>query len=297
LCRDARRVGHYLFSISGFPPSPRTSSPMDCLRVLEDQQALLCTKCQFIVNPHNLAPHLRAAHAREVKVIGQPATVLAEECHRRLGLGRLPSFNTRIPTPAPTTGPIAGLKLSRGYGCHLCAVVRREVAGIAKHYTAKHPFIRGRNQPVPWRAVHCQQFAFRGPNRYLFRVRPPSYEEQELSARRTDVQHHQLRSVLQQEVLTHLDEQEAALTARQDHFLVTATRTEVSPWLEMTRWHQYLRDHPLKDLAALTAPYDASIEYLLAIVCDSLKRNVEAAYRAVCEDRINPFDQCRINTF
>jgi hypothetical protein len=270
---------------------------MDFLRVLDDPPALLCTRCQFLVNPHNLTPHLRAAHAWEIKNSGQPATVVAEECYRRLGLGRLPSLNTRIPTPAPTVAPIAGLKLSRGYGCHLCDVVRRGVTGIARHYTKAHPFTRKRHQPAPWRVVDFQQFAFQGPNKYLFRVRSPSYGEQELAARRSDVQRHQLRSSLQQDMLAHLDQREAALTACQVDLLVTAAQTEVSPWLETARWHQYLRDQPLKDLVALAAPYDPSTEPLLVVVCESLKRNVESAYHAVCEDKINPFNQRRINTF
>jgi hypothetical protein len=63
---------------------------MDFLRVLDDPPALLCTRCQFLVNPHNLTLHLRAAYAWEIKTSGRPATVVAEECYRRLGLGRLP---------------------------------------------------------------------------------------------------------------------------------------------------------------------------------------------------------------
>ena len=55
---------------------------MDFLRAIEEYQALLCMKCQLVVNPHNLAPHLRAAHSREVREAGRPATLLAKECDR-----------------------------------------------------------------------------------------------------------------------------------------------------------------------------------------------------------------------
>jgi hypothetical protein len=98
-------------------------------------------------------------------------------------------------------------------------------------------------------------------------------------------------------VLAYLDQWEAALTVYQVNLLVTAAQTEVSPWLETARWHQYLRDQLLKDLVALTVPYDPLTKPLLMVVCESLKQNMELAYHAVCEDKINLFNQRRINTF
>ena len=73
--------------------------------------------------------------------------------------------------------------------------------------------------------------------------------------------------------------------------------TEVSPWLELTRWSTYLHGHNLADVATLADPPNADSEPTLAVVCSSLDRIVEEAHRSVCNDRINVFDQARINSF
>jgi hypothetical protein len=74
-------------------------------------------------------------------------------------------------------------------------------------------------------------------------------------------------------------------------------RTEVSPWLELTRWSTYLRGHSLSDAARLGALPVAGSKFLLEILCKSIDRLVDSAHRSVCEDRINAFDQMRINSF
>jgi hypothetical protein len=77
----------------------------------------------------------------------------------------------------------------------------------------------------------------------------------------------------------------------------SASAKEVSPWLQLTRWPRYLKGYPLSCLAALAAlPQDGS-HPILHLLCSSLDRLVEAAYQSICEDRINVFDQARINSF
>ena len=76
-----------------------------------------------------------------------------------------------------------------------------------------------------------------------------------------------------------------------------ASTKEVSPWLELTRWPQYLSGYPLSDLSHLAALPEKTEAPVLHILCLSLDRLIEEAYRSVCEDRINVFDQARINSF
>jgi hypothetical protein len=77
----------------------------------------------------------------------------------------------------------------------------------------------------------------------------------------------------------------------------SASAKEVSPWLQLTRWPRYLKGYPLPCLAALAAlPQDGS-HPILHLLCSSLDRLVEIAYQSICEDRINVFDQARINSF
>jgi hypothetical protein len=72
---------------------------------------------------------------------------------------------------------------------------------------------------------------------------------------------------------------------------------ETSPWLQLTRWLSYRHGHCLLDVAALVRQPDAAAEPVLLAVCNSLERVVEDAYRSVCNDSINVFDQVRINSF
>ncbi|EKG09408.1 hypothetical protein MPH_13564, partial [Macrophomina phaseolina MS6] len=76
-----------------------------------------------------------------------------------------------------------------------------------------------------------------------------------------------------------------------------ATKTEVSPWLEMTRWPSFFNGLNLPDVSTLAYAADPTEEPLLALLSESLDRLVERAYQSICEDKISVFDQARINSF
>jgi len=73
--------------------------------------------------------------------------------------------------------------------------------------------------------------------------------------------------------------------------------TEVSPWFELVRWNQYLQDYQPAALVALSACPNPETEPQLEIICQSLERVVEAAHRNIRDDKINFFDQLRVNSF
>lgn len=63
----------------------------------------------------------------------------------------------------------------------------------------------------------------------------------------------------------------------------TVAKSEVSPWLERTRWTNYFEGHILAEASDLGRPIEIEREPLLqALVC-SVDRLVEAAYVTVCE--------------
>ena len=167
---------------------------------------------------------------------------------------------------------------------------------MVAHFTQEHPF-RRRKGETPWVKVAYQQFTPGGRNQTMFRVRAPSAAEHEQTRRQEDVAAGRVRGRYQVEVMQRLDAAEAALAARSTQCLGPVRPTEVSPWLEATRWHQYLGTYPLRRLAALAEPCNAAREPLLALIGESLQRVVEAASESVCADRINVFDQLRVNTF
>jgi hypothetical protein len=76
-----------------------------------------------------------------------------------------------------------------------------------------------------------------------------------------------------------------------------ARRKEVSPWLQLTHWPEYLAGHPFDERAALAAMPTPAMEPGLCALSQNLDRLVDAAYASICQDRINVFDQARINSF
>jgi hypothetical protein len=76
-----------------------------------------------------------------------------------------------------------------------------------------------------------------------------------------------------------------------------ASRKEVSPWLQLTRWPEYLAGYSFNKLTALAAVPSSATKPALSALSQSLDRLVDAAYTSICQDRINVFDQARINSF
>ncbi|KAK5710072.1 hypothetical protein LTR17_019185 [Elasticomyces elasticus] len=90
---------------------------------------------------------------------------------------------------------------------------------------------------------------------------------------------------------------EQVQTANDQVFRGFGIAKEVSPWLELTRWPEYLRGHRFHDVAKLVVPPSPEKEPVLLALCDSLERVVKEAHQSICNDRVNVFDQVRINSF
>jgi hypothetical protein len=138
------------------------------------------------------------------------------------------------------------------------------------------------------RDVRCQRFFLHGQHSGYFEV-----YTSDLTISMSTVSSVSIAAEVRSELAT-LEEQ------RRKHGQVmhdSASAKEVSPWLQLTRWPRYLKGYPLSCLAALAAlPQDGS-HPILHLLCSNLDRLVEAAYQSICEDRINVFDQARINSF
>jgi hypothetical protein len=64
----------------------------------------------------------------------------------------------------------------------------------------------------------------------------------------------------------------------------------------MTRWGDFLRGYSFQQVAPLGAHPDPSQEPLLIEFASSISRIIQQAYQSIQEDRINVFDQVRINS-
>ncbi|KAF4547049.1 Hypothetical protein D9617_64g101320 [Elsinoe fawcettii] len=69
-----------------------------------------------------------------------------------------------------------------------------------------------------------------------------------------------------------------------------AREPSVSPWLEVTRWMRYVKQHNCTELSELAFPPDREREPVPLAIADSLDRVVERAYESICQDKINVFD-------
>jgi hypothetical protein len=84
----------------------------------------------------------------------------------------------------------------------------------------------------------------------------------------------------------------------QQHF------SQVSPWLETTQWTRYLHGQDLLQAARLIEipslvadRQEDQTEALLLLLLDSFDRVIEQARASLLEDKVNVFDQHRVNSF
>ena len=74
-------------------------------------------------------------------------------------------------------------------------------------------------------------------------------------------------------------------------------KSQISPWLERTRWPHYLAGIQLSEAAKLCELPHPVREPVLVEISDAIDRLVSAAHTSVCEDKVNFFGQKRITSF
>ncbi|BCR92578.1 uncharacterized protein ACHE_80478S [Aspergillus chevalieri] len=154
---------------------------------------------------------------------------------------------------------------------------------------------RGRQPPAsqvsplpPYRTVSCQRFFPSGAGSGFFQVTPPAHTERaRQAATMGEVE------FIRRQVAGALAEDAAAAEAGAQQVPDPDARapTEISPWLELTRWPEFLRGHAFTAVAPLAAPPDPTAEPLLTVFSASVERLIEAAYQSIKTRRINEFDQ------
>jgi hypothetical protein len=146
-----------------------------------------------------------------------------------------------------------------------------------------------KKQPI---LVRCQRFFLTGPRSHFFTVTPEAQEKrtrQALEMTEADFVLAQVNdALLRSEGLAAAEDETAPLDR---------DVTEASPWLELTRWPEYVGGHSFSSVAALAALPDRTTEPFLAVVESSVGRLIGAAFESISSHRINEFDQVRINSF
>jgi hypothetical protein len=85
--------------------------------------------------------------------------------------------------------------------------------------------------------------------------------------------------------------------ARAQVYSSQVSKTEVSPWLEMTRWPRYFNGLSMADVAPLGYSANLITEPALVILGESFDQSIKHAYQSICEDRISVFNQAQISSF
>ncbi|KAL2835500.1 hypothetical protein BJY01DRAFT_252624 [Aspergillus pseudoustus] len=193
----------------------------------------------------------------------------------------------RAPGRQPSAGnpPVPGLPVYQGYGCPHCPYITWTPDSVDKHHRGKHrgqdrewgpgrlsvARARARQQArlANW-LVSCQRFYLAQARSYFFKVTCTAIDPAAQGARK----------------------QEASQVP-----VLDPHPTEVSPWLELTWWPEYLRGQDLTMVALLGALPDPHEELLLVQLSASVQRLIDQAYHAIRDGQINEFDQVQINTF
>ncbi|GAB7336608.1 hypothetical protein MBLNU13_g10306t2 [Cladosporium sp. NU13] len=264
---------------------------------------LVCRQCSVGVWPNAVTAHFRSeAHEFTLPQIRRLVEDLKDH---RLDLCR--PGELQIPD-----SPVVSLSdlpvYLDGQRCILdpakCAYVCRNEKVLRKHWKDEHGFslcevLGGSGAAKKEMIAERLQFSVRRPIpcQRLFASRHGSqYFEVYLDTARPTVDTTR-RGSAKDAILSELASLEKTQQLTGRTFVATSSSKEISPWLQLTRWLGYLDGCTLCDTARLAWSPSAGTEGDLVEVCASLDRILDQALAAIQEDRVNPFDQMRINSF
>jgi hypothetical protein len=139
---------------------------------------------------------------------------------------------------------------------------------------------------------HCQRFFVQGRQSSFFVVHVAS-EVQELKTKSSVAKPDLLLAILSEQLHGGRLEQQTVAQI----YSSTIAKTDVSPWLDMTRWPRYFDGLDMAQVAPLAYGPNPVTEPGLVLMGDSFDRIIEQAHRSICEDKISVFDQAKINSF
>jgi hypothetical protein len=225
-----------------------------------------------------------------------------------------------IPVPLADAKAFPVLKIHISYGCMYCSAVSKREDEIRKHYNVCHASVRRRrggavtnskglrqkrlnsehygDQPAYLPASYQRFFTAGVKGSTCFRVTAP---EKPTQGATSPGQGSLPGSDKGQSVMDQILGTLARLETTQSHVKripdAALTKTQVSPWLEKTRWLHYLKGLPLDKaarLARLPTQHDEPMLYEIGLAVDRL---VEAAHLSLCKEEVNFFGQKQITSF
>jgi hypothetical protein len=306
------RPSPLLYACDGY-----TAAAMDLFTFYPPSSVLICKPCGYAIPPTTLSTHIKVHHLHDARYAAtdffaapqskSPANLLANYLREQYQL--LEPATAKIPTPPATDPPIPELRLHRGYQCTRCSFVLRSQGKEAKNSIGRHfnvhrlvPRKPGRQAKIAgtpaadsepmFSEVYCQRFFVSGAQSCFFTVNVPD-QVQELVKNRLRGHADVFRALITEQLTAGNHEQDA----RAQIYSSYVSKTEVSPWLEMTRWPRYFHGLHMADVAPLAYAANPITEPALVLLGESFDRLIKHAHQSICEDRISVFDQAQINSF
>lgn len=264
----------------------------------------ICKTCHYMVVADQIHAHLAAKHTRHpsARTRAQRAAIQTEALKVHPWNPDTEPFDP----PSPDARPIPGLTVHRGYGCPApgCHYAGRHTETLRVHRRKAHgpspvrPGGQRRGQKkdplAALRPIYCQRLSSHGAYSRYFIVTP---DPDELPNPQARVPKANDAEFIQAQVDLALLRSDGIAEAEDRIAPSEEDVTEASPWLELTRWPEYIRGHGFLEVAELTFLPDPVTEPVLVAVELSVKRLIQRAVDSISAHRINEFDQVRINSF
>ena len=271
----------------------------DAFTYLVEQKVLVCRQHKYAVPPRWIAAHLQTSHTDNSSRRRRGWRAQTQQIQRTL----ITQYNLIDPQdyPWPTAGPSPALPIlpvRGGFKCTLCVTVTGSETSMKNHFATHHRGTRGRGVKASpsrlWTEVACQRLFVSGPSSRYFEVQLPSSTPP--SKRSSQSRPQTIESTLGAEINSLLEETEHIRQETENTIPSAAGTGQVSPWLEMTRWPRHLGGLCFSQLGRLVqSPLPTEVD--LIRLGESLDRIIQAGKQSIDQDKINAFDQTRINSF
>ncbi|TEY20812.1 hypothetical protein BOTCAL_1739g00010 [Botryotinia calthae] len=284
---------------------------MDFLHFDSTFNVLICTSCKYALHSTGIARHLYDYHKsaappgkiQEYIRLFTPESLLAPREVKQL----------HVPI---NTLPIRYLRIyDDAYCCKLCHLnqpfVIRTRELMVNHLREVHQWnknqkIRGTKAYIPFKdstyfPVVCQTFHTASSTRRYFLVNNgrSSCDAESTNTTNTHVQPSSTITIGPPPATLREQKLQASKS-----IITSRHKTEVSPWLDLTQWEQYLQGYNLSQvvhLRELPTPHPLfdpdQADNHLVLILESFDRLIDQARESLRIDRINIFDQQREGTY
>lgn len=194
--------------------------------------------------------------------------------------------------PGPNDPSVPYLPLYHDeFGCHACPFVCRTKESIKGHYSKSH---RSQFQSIKilWRkGIHIQSFA-KGVKNQCFEIN----KDHVSVGIKTSIEADDVQSLVRRRLHSQIRLQIDTATESMMTIEKSSISTEVSPWLERTRWIDHLQGYDLRRMAKST-DLPTKRENILETICQGIQRSIIQMKQMVLDQKIGHFDLKQINSF